>query len=135
MAKKILFIEDDFEKIKGLAENLEVIGYEVDNAINGTEGIDKVKSGEYNFVIVDLIMPPGDKIQVEDERESGIKVCEVIRNEVSKTLPIIILSVASQDDEIGEALEQLNINEYLEKPILPSVLEKAVRELIGNPKG
>lgn len=135
MAKRILFIEDDFEKIKGLAENLESIGYEIDHALNGTEGIDKVKSEEYDLVIVDLIMPPGDKIQIKEERESGIRVCEVIKKEVSKDLPIIILSVVSEDEEIGGALEQLNINEYLEKPILPSVLERTVRGLIGNPEG
>src|SRR3990170_1453394 len=90
---KILIIDDD-KKLTDMIKNyLEKDGYEVITAYDGVEGLEKVESHRVNLIILDLMLPKLD----------GLEVCKQIRKE-SQT-PILILSAKGEEADIVVGLE------------------------------
>ena len=82
---KILIVEDE-EAIADLEKDyLELSGFEVEVANDGKTGLEKALGGEYNLVILDLMLPGVD----------GFEICRRVREE--KNTPIIMVS-AKKDD-------------------------------------
>lgn len=67
--EKLLIIDDEEMFVKGLKLSLEEEGFEVDAAYDGEEGLDKVRLGNYDLVILDIMLPKLD----------GFSVCREIR--------------------------------------------------------
>lgn len=67
--EKLLIIDDEEMFVKGLKLSLEEEGFEVDTAYDGEEGLDKVRLGNYDLVILDIMLPKLD----------GFSVCREIR--------------------------------------------------------
>ncbi len=63
MGNKILIVEDEQHQRELYAMELEDEGYVVDQAANGKEGVDKVKSNKYDLVVMDIRMPEMDGIE------------------------------------------------------------------------
>lgn len=63
MADKILIVEDEQHQRELYAMELEDEGYDVDQASNGKEGVDKVKNNKYDLVVMDIRMPEMDGIE------------------------------------------------------------------------
>ncbi|HOM88030.1 MAG TPA: response regulator, partial [Spirochaetota bacterium] len=61
--KKILIVEDEQHQRELYAMELQEEGYEVDQATNGKEAVDKVKANKYDCVILDIRMPEMDGIE------------------------------------------------------------------------
>ena len=80
MDRSILIIEDEAAIREILTVPLESQGYRVTTAADGLEGINAFRNGEFDLVIVDIMMP----------RIDGYTVCEMIRNE--SDVPIVILT-------------------------------------------
>ena len=84
---KILIVEDE-EAIADLEKDyLELSGFEVEVANEGTLGLEKALSGEYDLFILDLMLPGVD----------GFEICRKIRDE--KNTPIIMVSAKKDDIE------------------------------------
>lgn len=64
MSKKILVVEDEDYLRDIYVEVLTTAGFGVDEAVNGQEGYDKIKKGSYDLILLDIIMPKVDGIQV-----------------------------------------------------------------------
>lgn len=94
-AKKVLIVEDDRQQLLALAARLQEKGIVVDVAIDGEEGLAKTLAGNYDGVILDILMPKKD----------GITMLKEIREKMpeSKTR-FIILSNADDLDHIAEAV-------------------------------
>jgi len=113
---KIMIVEDDsfvvdIYRTKLLQENFQVVG-----AVNGIEALDKLDKEKPDLVLLDIVMPYMD----------GIEVLKKIRsNDAYKSLPVVLLTNLSQKDEIGKGME-LGATDYLIKShFTPSeVLEK-----------
>lgn len=87
---KILVIDDEKRMCDSIKVLLSNIGYEVDIALNGRTGIEKLQSTSYDLVITDLMMPELD----------GFAVMKYIRENCSSTLVIVITGYASVESAV-----------------------------------
>ena len=91
---KILIIEDEIAIAEGLIDLCNVNGYVVKHCADGESGLAEALTGQYNLVLLDLMLPGMD----------GFTVCDKIR-EKDRSLPIIILSAKNADDDIINGLK------------------------------
>lgn len=101
---KILIIEDDLKIINFLKKGLIEECYVVDSATNGDEGLYLASVNEYDLILLDIMLPVKD----------GIEVCKSLRSSNNQT-PIIMLTAK---DSIEDKIKGLDIgaNDYLAKP-------------------
>ncbi|OHE59850.1 MAG: hypothetical protein A2Z47_02875 [Thermodesulfovibrio sp. RBG_19FT_COMBO_42_12] len=127
MSAKILVVDDDPDVLEAISIILEANGYEVVTARDGLEGLDKLKAEKPDLMILDLLMPKMD----------GFEVCKELkdpRRAKYAHIPIIILSsVKEQASRRRYELEtglQLDVDDYVEKPIEHTILLKRVENIL-----
>jgi len=112
---RILIVEDELNMRKGLKDNLEFEGYDVDTAEDGEAGLNKILTNDYNLVVMDVMMP----------KISGFDVCKTIRKK-GITTPVILLT--AKGEEIDKVLGlELGADDYVTKPF-------SLRELLARIK-
>ena len=112
MAKKILVVDDEKLIVKGIRFSLEQDSYEVDAAYDGEEGLEKAKSGQYDLILLDLMLP----------KMSGLEVCQQIRE--FSDVPVIMLTAKGEDMDKIMGLEY-GADDYITKPF--NILEVKAR--------
>ena len=111
---KILIVEDE-EAIADLEKDyLELSGFEVEIASDGTSGLKKALEEEFHLVILDLMLPGVD----------GFEICRQIRE--VKNIPIIMVSAKKDDIDKIRGLG-LGADDYMTKPFSPSELVARVK--------
>ncbi len=103
MARKILIVDDEPLIVKGLKYSLEQDNYETDSAMDGEEALNKFFAGRYDLVLLDVMLPKVD----------GIEVCQRIREK--STVPIIMLTAKGEDMDKILGLEY-GADDYMTKP-------------------
>ncbi len=104
--KKILLIEDDAYIVDIYKKILTDGGYEVDIALNGNDGLEKVNAKAYDLVLLDIMLPGKDGISIlKDIRKDGSP---------SKATPVFMLTNLGQEDIIGQTFD-LGAQGYLIK--------------------
>ncbi|KKC30410.1 response regulator [Caldanaerobacter subterraneus subsp. pacificus DSM 12653] len=103
MVERLLIIDDEEMFVKGLKLSLEEEGFEVDAAYDGEEGLEKVRIGNYDLVILDIMLPKMD----------GFSVCREIRT--FSNIPIIMLTARGDDVDRIVGIE-IGADDYLAKP-------------------
>ncbi|MGD1119125.1 MAG: response regulator transcription factor [Dehalococcoidales bacterium] len=101
--KHILIVDDDPAILRLLSTNLKARGYEIFTATDGEESLDAVQKDFVDLIILDLMMPKVD----------GVEVCRRIRE--WSDIPIIILSARGDENDKVKCLE-LGADDYLTKP-------------------
>ena len=101
--KKILVVDDDPAILRLLSTNLKARGYEVITATDGEEALETVQKDFIDLIILDIMMPKVD----------GVQVCRRIRE--WSDIPIIILSARGDEKDKVKCLE-LGADDYLTKP-------------------
>jgi len=119
---KILIVEDEETILMALEDNLRLEGYEVENAINGEEGFSMVKAGNYDLIILDIMLPCMD----------GFEVCKQLR-QAGIMVPILMLTAKSQEIDKVLGLE-LGADDYVTKPFSPRELLARVKALLRRSK-
>ncbi len=110
--KKVLIAEDESAIREIIAITLKRAGYEVTEACDGQQALDiyNGKNGEFDVVLLDIMMPNVD----------GLEVCKHLRNE-SSTVGIIMLTAKTQEmDKVSGLL--MGADDYITKPFSPSEL-------------
>jgi two-component system nitrogen regulation response regulator NtrX len=102
---KILIIDDERAIRRALREILEFEGFEIDEAENGKEGVDKAKSGLYEIIFCDIKMPLMDGMEVLDE---------LIKTKVET--PLIMISGHGNIDTAVQAIKK-GAFDFIEKPL------------------
>ena len=115
MKKKILIIEDEPDLVKGLKLNLSDEGYEVDWAVNGVEGLRKAIDEAPDLIILDIMLPEMD----------GLEVCRKLRQKNIET-PVIMLTAKGGEIDKVVGLE-IGADDYMTKPF-------SIRELLARIK-
>ena len=121
MAKENILIVDDEEDVLELVRyNLDKNGFRVETATTGEEALIKARAKLPDLVILDLMLPNID----------GLEVCKKLKND-SKTqnIPIIMLSAKGEEADIVTGLE-LGADDYVTKPFSPKVLIARVRRIL-----
>ena len=114
---KILVVDDEKLLVKGIKFNLENDGYVVEAAYDGEEAVKLVKSGDYNLIILDLMMPKLD----------GLQACMRIRE--FSMVPIIMLTARSEDIDKILGFEY-GADDYLTKPFNILELKARIKALL-----
>ncbi len=99
---KILIVDDDKKLCRLVADYLEPMGYEVDAAHNGAKGLELSLAGEYDAVILDVMMPQMD----------GFEVLKQLRKE--SDIPVLMLTARGEETDRIVGLE-LGADDYLPK--------------------
>ncbi len=110
--KKILIIEDERPMAEAIQFSLEKEGYQAQMALNGESGWEMFKAGGYDLVLLDLMLPKID----------GMEICRRVRQEGST--PIIMLTAKDSDVDKVLGLE-MGADDYVTKPF-------SMRELIAR---
>jgi DNA-binding response OmpR family regulator len=113
MPARILIVEDERPMREGLRDNLEFDGYLVDEAADGAEGLEKLRAGGYDLVLLDVMMP----------RASGFEVLRAARAEGLRT-PVIVLTAKGDEVDAVRGLE-FGADDYVTKPF-------GLRELLAR---
>jgi DNA-binding response OmpR family regulator len=113
--KKILIVEDEVNMVNGLKYNLEFEGYDVDSALEGLTGLEKILNNQYDLILLDIMLP----------EISGFDICKTARKEGINT-PIIMLTAKGEEIDKVVGLE-LGADDYITKPF-------SLRELLARIK-
>jgi len=105
MAKKILIIEDDKFLRELISQKLLKEGYDIAEAIDGEDGVRRVKSEQPDLVLLDLILPGIDGFEV---------LTKVKEDPAIASIPVIILSNLGQKEDVERGLK-LGAADYLIK--------------------
>lgn len=115
--REILIIEDEKDIIELLSYNLKKEGFSVDFSLDGEDGLRKVQSKNYDLLILDLMLP---SIQ-------GLELCRMVRNN-PKTVNLPIIMLTAKTEEIDRIIGlEMGADDYVSKPF-------NVRELIARIK-
>ncbi len=117
---RILFVEDEKDLRETLQEALQNNKFEVQIAVNGEDALELLKNNNYDLIILDIILP----------RKNGLEVLEEFKKD-NKDVPVILLTNLSSSKNIQKALE-LGVRNYLVKSEygLSEIVEK-VKEVIS----
>ena len=111
---KILIIEDDADIAAIERDYLELSGYEVAVCADGTAGLEAALNGEYDLLLLDLMLPGAD----------GFTICRAVRGK--KDIPILMVTALDKDVDKIRGLG-FGADDYIEKPFSPSVLVARVK--------
>ena len=111
--KRVLVIEDNADLAYGLRNNLEIEGYDVDVAGDGTKGLQRARATKPDLVILDLMLPGMD----------GFRVLRTLRDD-GHEMPVLILTARGEEADKVRGL-RLGADDYVTKPF--GVLELLAR--------
>lgn len=127
MAKKILVIDDDADLVESVQNLLEAKGYDVESASDGQEGMQKAKAIKPNLILLDVMM---------NTKDEGFNVARKLQEmpEVKGT-PVIMVTGVRKEMNLPFGFEPdetwLPVKQFLEKPVKPEVLLKAVADALA----
>jgi OmpR family response regulator RpaB len=118
VSKGKILVADDEISIRQIVEaRLKMAGYEVVTAADGAEAVELVKSEQPNLIVLDIMMPKMD----------GLQVCREVRKNL--TTPIIMLTAKGDVIDRIQALE-LGADDYVVKPFSPRELEARIKAVL-----
>ena len=118
--KKILIIEDDRDISELIRYNLEREGYDVSALFEGSGAFDHVSKRRPDLVLLDLMLPGTD----------GIEICRMIKSEdKTKNIPVIMLTAKGEESDVVVGL-QMGADDYMTKPFSPKVLVARVKAVL-----
>jgi DNA-binding response OmpR family regulator len=121
MAKKILIIEDDEFLRQLISKKMSSEGFTVSSAIDGPDGVEKVKTVMPDLVLLDLLLPT----------MGGFEVLKKIKaDKITASIPVIILSNLGQQEEINEGLKLGAVDYLVKAQLTPEEIVEKVKDLL-----
>lgn len=121
---KILIVEDDADIVEMIDYNLKKEGYRTVSVLNGEDAISLVKREHPDLIILDLMLPGID----------GLEVCRILKQkEAAAQIPIIMLTAKSQEMDKIVGLE-LGADDYITKPFSPRELIARIKAVLRRSK-
>lgn len=121
MANKILIIEDDKFLRELISQKLLKEGYDIVEAIDGEEGLKKVKEEKPNLILLDLILPGMDGFAVLAEIKDDVNLAQI---------PVIILSNLGQREDIEKGLKLGAVDYLIKAHFTPAEIIEKIRTVI-----
>ena len=118
MNKQILVVEDDLDINKLIAMNLKDMNHDVESCDNGRRGFELANNGQYDLVVLDLMLPEMD----------GLEICRSLRAANILT-PILMLTARDSEADRVVGLE-MGADDYLTKPFSVRELQARVKAML-----
>jgi two-component system OmpR family response regulator len=115
---RVLVVEDERHLAGGIKRGLEAEGFAVDIALDGPDGLERANQGDYDAIVLDIMLPG----------MNGYKVCSSLR-EGGNWTPIIMLTAKDGELDEAEALDT-GADDFLSKPFSYIVLVARIRALL-----
>jgi two-component system KDP operon response regulator KdpE len=115
--RRILVVDDEERMVRFIRLNLEHDGFQVIEAFNGTQAIEKIRSNLPDIVLLDVMMPDID----------GFEVLRIIRE--TSSVPVIMLTAKGEEEDRVRGLE-MGADDYITKPFSPRELVSRVRAVL-----
>ena len=121
MAKpKILVIEDEADILEVITYNLEREGHKVISCRNGEQGLSRIRTDNPDLVILDLMLPGMD----------GVEVCRQVKSDpVTRAIPVIMVTAKAEESDIVLGLG-IGADDYITKPFSPKELVARVKVVL-----
>ncbi|SFI89203.1 response regulator [Planctomicrobium piriforme] len=120
---RILIVEDEPSILDALQYNFQKENFDVTTAIDGRDALQKCQAQVPDVVVLDLMIPPPD----------GLQVCRQLRSE-QRTKNVRILMLTAKDDEIDEVVGfNMGADDYVAKPFRVKPLIERVKALLRRP--
>ena len=117
--KKVLIVDDEPDILEIISYNLIKEGYEIQTAKNGIEALDFSAAFKPDLVILDIMMP----------RMNGVEVCRILRSKPEYNDTLIIFLTALNDESSQIKGLETGADDYISKPISPKVLISRVNAI------
>ena len=122
--RKVLIADDEPDILEILKYNLEKEGYKVITAKNGDEALDKAKQHSPDLIILDMMMP----------KKNGMEVCELLRAQSTFQETLIMFLTALNDEATQLKGFSTGADDYVSKPLSPGVFVSRVNALFRRVK-
>ncbi len=121
MAKEnVLIIEDEEDIQELITYSLAKEGYHTTAVGTGEEGLKTAKSKQPNLIVLDLMLPGMD----------GLEICRLLKNDPkTQHIPIVMLTAKGEESDVVAGLE-LGADDYITKPFSPKVLVARIRTIL-----
>ena len=120
--RRILVVDDEERMVRFIRMNLEHDGFQVAEAFNGKQAIQKMRDVTPDLILLDVMMPDID----------GFEVLETIRE--ASSVPVIMLTAKGEEDDRVRGLE-LGADDYITKPFSPREMVSRVKAVIRRTEG
>ncbi len=121
MAKETILVVDDEEDILELVRyNLNKDGYKITSAMTGEDALKKARSETYDLIILDLMLPGIDGLEVTRKLKDNPK---------TRSVPVVMLTAKGEESDVVAGLE-LGADDYITKPFSPRILTARVRAVL-----
>lgn len=118
--ERILIVDDEEDVLELVRYHLDKNGYKVDTAASGEEAISEARKKSPDLIILDLMLPGID----------GLEVCKKLKSDLkTEPIPIIMLTAKGEEADIVTGLE-LGAEDYLTKPFSPKILIARIRRIL-----
>ena len=121
MSVKVLIVDDEKSIVKGLKYALEADGMLTDAAYDGEEALEKIETGEFDLILLDMMLPKMD----------GMEVCRQVRS--FSDVPIVFLTAKGDDMDKILGLES-GADDYITKPFNMLEVRARIRGIIRRSK-
>jgi DNA-binding response OmpR family regulator len=122
VAQKVLILDDDLAMVHLLSTVMEAEGFKTEKTQSANEALEIISEDLPNLVLLDIMMPEMD----------GFRFLAMVRsNPETRSLPVIILSVLSDEHNILEGFRK-EADEYVTKPFDPQVLVEKIKEVLSR---
>lgn len=118
---KILVAEDEPMLLKTIELKLKKEGYEIISTSDGRQALEQLEKDVPDLIVTDIMMPYA----------SGLEIISFVRKNITKKIPIIILSAMEQEKVVMEAFE-LGADDYITKPFSLNELAIRVKRLMNR---
>ena len=115
-AGRVLIVDDDRINRTLLTRGVEQAGHEADTAENGRDALDLLREGQYDLVLLDIVMPELDGVSVLDQIKADPRLQHV---------PVIMISAVDEVDSVVRCIE-MGAEDYLPKPFDPVILRARI---------
>lgn len=116
---KILIADDEPDIVEIIRYNLTKEGYEVVTANNGDDAIQKAKLSQPDLIILDIMMP----------RKNGVEVCEILRSQPAFQETVIVFLTALNDESSHVKGLETGADDYISKPVSPKILVSRIHAI------
>src|SRR4030042_5532935 len=122
--KHILVVDDEPDLVELVSYNLKKEGFVVDSASDGEIALSKIRKGNYDLLVLDLMLPG---IQ-------GMELCRILRNDPN-TAGIHIIMLTAKGEEVDKILGlEMGADDYMSKPFSPRELVARVKAVLRRTK-
>ncbi|KYG90520.1 response regulator [Metasolibacillus sp. FSL H7-0170] len=118
---RVLVVDDEEILRMLIRDTLEDMGYEIEEAENGQEALERVTQEHYDLMILDYMMP----------HVTGIEVIERLPAQIKANLPILMLTAKSQEEDRQKVFEK-GVDYFMSKPFSPVKLMEVVEDILNG---